>query len=126
MSTFSLDTKEIVIRILTQVTSPTCVKKCDVFVDDTRKIVRAKHQGNAFRHNVEKCRSERYRNSTAQNDKSKLDAKRPNFIKVSFLYSSDNVSDVKWNDEVRNRSQDEPDYSLEKVNPFSFQIFEHP
>lgn len=109
--------------ILTQITSATCVEKCDVFVEDTVKIVWAQHQGNTFGHNVVKGRSERYRNTTAQNNQGKLDAKGSNCVKVSALDSCDNPADVEGDDEVRNGSQDEPDDSLQKVDPFSFQIW---
>lgn len=109
--------------ILTQITSATCVEKCDVFVEDTGKIVWAQHQGNTFGHNVVKGRSETYRNTTAQNNQGKLDAKGSNCIKVSALDSCDNPADVEGDDEVRNGSQDEPDDSLQKVDPFSFQIW---
>lgn len=111
--------------ILTQITSATCVEKCDVFAEDTCKIVWAQHQGKTFRHNVEEGRSERYRNTTAKDNQGKLDAKGSNFIKVSVLDSCDNPADVERDDEVRNASQDEPDGSLQKVDPFSFQIWYH-
>ena len=111
--------------ILTQITSATCVEKCDVFVEDTGKIVWAQHQRNTLWHNVEKGGSERYRNTTAQDNQGKLDAKGSNFIKVSVLDSCDNPADVERDDEVRNASQDEPNGSLQKVDPFSFQIWYH-
>ena len=80
--------------IPTQITSATCVEKCDVFAEDTGKIVWAQHQRNTLWHNVEKGGSERYRNTTAQDNQGKLDAKGSNFIKVSVLDSCDNPTDV--------------------------------
>jgi len=86
--------------ILTQVSSATSVEKCDVFVYHTFKVILAHHICNTFRKNVVYASSKSYGNSTAQNDKSKLDAKRPNVIKVAVLDSRDYVTYIEGHYEV--------------------------